>query len=165
MTALSFGKSVRSLGFRALINCHSLQEMRVSAENPNYYAKDGCLIETESKTLLLTARDAVIPADGSVCHIGDYAFYGRTDLQQVVLPEGIESIGRDSFFGCSNLAYVQIPVSMQLIDRAFGECDRLETIHYSGTMAQWKAIRKGTVIGDTISLFVVQCTDGDLETR
>lgn len=165
LTTLSIGKGFGEWNFEVFYNCPSLQQIQVSAENPHYRVRNGCLIAAESKTLLLAAVDAVIPADGSVRHIGDWAFYGQTDLRQIWIPEGIESIGRDSFFGCSNLAYVQIPVSMQLIDRAFGECDRLETIHYSGTMAQWKAIRKGTVIGDTISLFVVQCTDGDLETR
>ena len=165
LTTLSIGKGFGDWNFEVFYNCPGLEQICVSAENPHYYVQSGCLIEQESKTLLLATIYAEIPTDGSVRHIGDWAFYGQTGLRQIVIPEGIESIGRDSFSDCGNLAYVQIPVSMQLIDWAFGACDRLETIHYSGTMAQWRSIRMGTGIGDTTSRFVVHCADGDLETR
>ena len=165
LTTLSIGKEVRSLAFEVFANCSGLRNIQVSGDNPNYYVQNGCLIEKESKTLVLASVDAMIPVDGSVRHIGDLAFYGQTGLRQIVIPEGVESIGRDAFSGCTNLSYVQIPVSIQMIDWAFGECEQLKTIDYSGTVAQWRAIRKGTGIGDTTSHFVVYCTDGEVETR
>ena len=165
LTTLSIGKEVRSWAFEVFANCSGLRNIQVSGDNPNYYVQNGCLIEKESKTLVLASVDAVIPVDGSVRHIGDLAFYGQTGLRQIVIPEGVESIGRDAFSGCTNLSYVQIPVSIQLINWAFGECEQLKTIDYSGTVAQWRAIRKGTGIGDTTSHFVVYCTDGEVETR
>jgi hypothetical protein len=159
---LSIGKAVRDLDYSVFENCHSLQEIRVSADNPDYRVSSGCLIELQSRTLMIATSNARIPTDGSVLNIGECAFLGRTDLRDMVLPEGIETIGRDAFTGCTNLTQITIPASVGVISLAFDDCDKLETIIYSGTQAQWNAIRTGTYIGDGSRGFTVRCTDGEL---
>lgn len=162
LTALSIGKSVRGLDSSVFENCSNLCEIEVSADNPDYRASGGCLIEIQSGTLMLAAGNAAIPTDGSVRHIGRGAFRGRTNLQELVLPEGIETIGNDAFKNCTNLAQITIPETVRLIEPAFDACRNLKNIIYSGTKAQWRAIRKGTYIGDGSCSFTVYCTDGEL---
>ena len=165
LTALSIGKAVRNLEDSVFANCHSLQDIRISADNPDYRVSGGCLIDIQSGTLMIATRNAVIPTDGSVRHIGGCAFLGRTDLQNVVLPEGIETIGRDAFTGCTNLTQIAIPASVRTISAAFEKCGKLEIIVYSGTKAQWSAIRTGTYIGGGNRAFTVRCTDGELTVK
>ena len=52
-------------------------------------------------------------------------FYGNTNLQSVVIPEGFYSIGYIAFYGCENLTSVYIPESVTSIgELAFGGCSR-----------------------------------------
>ena len=63
--------------------------------NPYYYKVSGCLIETQTQTLIYAEDNATIPNDGSVKHIGDLAFMGYAE--DVILPIEIESIYTSSF--------------------------------------------------------------------
>lgn len=64
-----------------------------------------------------------------VTSIGDYAFYGCSNLATVTLPEGITSIGKEAFRGCERLTAIRIPSSVQAIGRyAFYECINLATV-------------------------------------
>ena len=162
LTSVYIGKSMCNLGERAFVECGGLLDIQVSADNPTYRAVGGCFIDIQSKTLLFATRNMVIPTDGSVLHIGDYAFLGRADLEVFVVPEGIESIGNDAFQDCENLTQVEIPVSIRTIGSAFANCKKLDLVIYNGTKAQWKAIRTGTVIGDVNNIFIIRCTDGEM---
>ena len=65
----------------------------------------------------------VIPAtiDGyPVKKIGDTAFYGKTRLRTVVIPDGVTEIGYNAFEECTNLYLIDIPDSVTNIgDSAF----------------------------------------------
>lgn len=52
---------------------------------------------------------AVSPDGDSVTAIGSYAFYNCSNIESVVIPNGVVSIGDSAFYGCSNLAIVNIP--------------------------------------------------------
>ena len=68
-----------------------------------------------------------IPND--VISIGDYAFYGCTNLTNVTIPDGITSIGDYAFYGCTNLTTVTIPSTVTSIGKdAFAECPKLSEI-------------------------------------
>lgn len=58
-----------------------------------------------------------------------FAFYGIQTLNSVILPEGIESIGKSAFEGCSALQNVSLPQSLTTIAAgAFKGCSNLTTI-------------------------------------
>ena len=65
----------------------------VADGNTVYHSAGNCLIETESKTLVLGCKNSVIPTDGSVTSIGEYAFYGCTSFTSVTIPSSVTSIG------------------------------------------------------------------------
>ena len=61
--------------------------------------------------------------------IGEYAFYGCTDITSIALPANVTSIGRYAFGNCSNLTSIEIPAGVTSIGRyAFGNCSNLTSI-------------------------------------
>ncbi len=64
-----------------------------------------------------------------VCCIGDYAFYGCTELRTVSIPNSVESIEECAFRGCRRLTSVTIPNSVISIEEyAFGGCTGLTSV-------------------------------------
>lgn len=75
-----------------------------------------------------------IIGDG-VTSIGDWAFYGCTDLTTVVMPNGIKSIGRSAFYECKGLTSVNIPKTVTSIEEeAFYNCTGLTSLDLSGSI-------------------------------
>ena len=71
--------------------------------------------------------DVVIP-DG-VTSIGDRAFSECTRLTSVIIPEGVTNIGEYAFSKCAGLKSITIPESVTSIDAwAFSECTGLTSI-------------------------------------
>ena len=130
LASIAIPSSVTSIGGgSAFSGCSSLESISVDHANRVYRSAGNCLIETRSKELIAGCTASVIPSDGSVASIGSYAFYGRSSLASVSIPEGVTSIGWFAFSGCSSLASVSIPSGVTTIeDGAFYGCSSLESI-------------------------------------
>ena len=89
----------------------------------------------------------------SVTTIGDYVFYGCTELTSPIynstifafmptsynssytIPGGIEKIAGEAFFGCSGLTTITIPNSVTSVgEYAFGDCSGLASISCEATI-------------------------------
>ena len=113
--------------------------------------------------MIAGCKSSVIPNDGSVTSIGDYAFYYCSGLTSIVIPDSVTYIGSDAFRGCSGLTSITIPDSVTSIgDYAFYNCNGLTTINFQGTMAQWQAIGKGYDWDGSTGEYTVICTDGTI---
>ena len=63
-------------------------------------------------------------------------------MKRVVLPDGIEQIGNETFAD-SGLEEIVIPGSLQSIGRnAFCNCRNLVSIVFTGTETEWKQVKK-----------------------
>ena len=72
--------------------------------------------------------------------IGDYAFYKRSSLTSIDVPDGVTSIGGSTFDGCTNLASVNIPNSVTSIEEdAFYKVPHI-TYHGTATGSPWGAL-------------------------
>ena len=73
-----------------------------------------------------TGTDLIIPSvydNMPVTSIGNYAFYGCSQLKSIMLPYGVKSIGMETFYDCTSLISVTIPDSVTSIDGgAFYNC-------------------------------------------
>ncbi len=61
-------------------------------------------------------------------------------IEKAVVEDGIKSLGRYSFWGCTNLKEVYLPHSVKKIERtAIYQCPNLETVYYAGNKADFLA--------------------------
>lgn len=106
----------------------NLAYLTIPEDHPHFYIQDNCLINRTTKTLVDVADGFVIPADGSVTAIGDYAFSGK-DITHIEIPDGITTIGNSAFIRCYNLQTIILPDSLLSIEpNAFAECYALSEI-------------------------------------
>ena len=88
----------------------------------DFVIENGILIEYKG-----LGGDVIVP-DG-VTSIGEEAFYGCDGLLSVTLPEGVTTIEHGAFEDCKNLASVTLPEGLTSIEyRAFLHCTSLTSI-------------------------------------
>ena len=71
----------------------------------------------------------------TVTSLGNYTFYNCASLSSVTLPIDLLSVGNYSFEGCSSLTNVELPSSVtSLGTAAFGDCSRLASVTLPGNL-------------------------------
>lgn len=110
----------------------TLNEIIISDDNPNFICKNNCVIEKQSKTLVLGYGNCVIPDDGSVTSIADSAFAYNGQLKSIAVPDSVTSIGDIAFASCSALNEIVFPDSVKFV----GETVVKDTAYYNDA-ANW----------------------------
>ena len=161
LTSITIPDSVTSIGEKAFHYCKDLTRIKVSEGNSTYRSQGDCLVETESKTLIIGCQSSIIPDDGSVTSIGSSAFQNCTGLTSITIPDSVTSIGAYAFYGCKGLTSITIPDRVTSIgEEAFRCCTGLTDVHFSGTKRQWKNIAIKN--NDPLPTATIHCTDGDI---
>ena len=142
LTDITIPSSVVSIVMGVFNGCSNIETMIVSPDNKKYHSDGNCIIETESKTLIAGCKNSMIPTDGSVTSIGEWAFYGCKRLTSITIPVSVTSIGERTFDGCSSLTSITIHDGVTSIGGwAFRRCTSLKTVYYMGTEEQWRKIK------------------------
>ena len=82
-----------------------------------------------SNTWNSTTGKGIITFDGEVTSIGKEAFYNRSSLTSIVIPDSVTEIGYEAFRSCSNLTSVTIGNGVTSIGvYAFWFCSNLTTV-------------------------------------
>jgi hypothetical protein len=135
LTSINIPKSVKSIGSVAF-SCNSLKSIVVEDANQVYHSECDCLIETNTKKLILGCKNSWIPSDGSVTSIGGSAFRASY-LKSIIIPDSVVKIEACAFYDCCNLEYVFIPDTVTDIGvNAFGCCDNLTIKTKPGSYAE-----------------------------
>ena len=125
LTTVSIPASVREIQPSAFTGCNNIKSLIIDKDNPIFYAGTGCIINRETKTLVLGFANCVIPSDGSVTAIGDYAFQDCYQLTAIEIPDTVTSIGEYAF-SWSGLKTIVIPKSVTYLGwGAFNGCQSL----------------------------------------
>lgn len=113
----------------AFENCDNIDTIKVADSNPKYYSVGNCLIERGTGNLVLACSKSVLPSDGSIKSIGQFAFGGSDSLEKIVIPEGVTVINPYAFAGCASLKSVTFPDSLTTVRwDAFANCTSLELV-------------------------------------
>lgn len=133
LTSITIPESVTSIGEFAFTNCTNLSEVHISniaswcnIDFGNIYANP----LVHAKHLYLSGEEItnlVIPE--GVTSIGNYAFTDCSSVTRVTLPSSLTSIGENAFTRCEGLTNIALPSSLKSIgNRAFVSCESLTNI-------------------------------------
>ncbi|MBP5631413.1 MAG: leucine-rich repeat domain-containing protein [Clostridia bacterium] len=152
LKSLTLPKSVSEICEASFGNCPSLKKVEILNPSINidhqafkesnnignfklknggkYLFSNGALIDSSTKTLVYLNENHDIPNDGSVEKLGDYLFYGRESLEEIVIPESVSAIGGHAFQECINLrSVVFLGDVYELGEWCFERCYKLEQIN------------------------------------
>ena len=129
LVSITIPDSVKNIGNGAFSLCSGLISISVDEGNTVYHSTDNCLIETETKILVLGCRNSQIPSDGSVTVIAEEAFFGCNALTSIEIPNSVTSIEGGAFASCDELTTIVIPDSVTSIGyNAFSGCKKLTSV-------------------------------------
>lgn len=157
LTSITIPNSVTTIGKSTFYGCKGLTSINIpnSIINIGKSAFTGCSMLTSVYLTDLTAwcninfenagsnplhsgrqhiyingeeiKDLIIP--NGVTSIGDYVFAGYSGLTSVIIPSSVKSIGTCAFYRCYNLTSIDIPNSVTNIgNSAFSDCSGLTSI-------------------------------------
>ena len=156
ITSVNIPSSVKKIGNGAFACCWSLESLTVDVANTIYHSEGNCIIETQTKTLIVGCKTSVIPNDGSVTKI-EWAFY-NSNIATIEIPDTITEIGEYAFRD-SAIIHITIPHSVtKIADNAFGSSWLLEVCNNSQL-----DIEKGSDTYGSVAKFaknVYSSTDG-----
>lgn len=124
----------------------SIESIEVEDGNEYFHSKNNCLIETATKTLVLGCKNSIIPDDGSVEIIGEYAFNGCMGATSIEIPEGVKEI-HNMAFAYTDFEEIIIPESIELIaEESFVLNPQLKSITIKSKDAFINNLAFGTIL-------------------
>ena len=116
VTDITLPSAVENISAKSINNAGHLQNIYVKEGSTNYISENGILLSADGKTLAMypggREGEAVIPE--SVEKIGDNAFYG-CKISSVTFPVTVTEIGNSAFESCVNLHEITVPGNIKEI--------------------------------------------------
>ena len=141
LRTLHIGKNVEYIEQGVFLSTTLLTDIQVSPENKTLHSQNNCIIETESKELIIACKTSTIPDDGSVTRIGARAFAFQQERKLLIIPDAITHIESNAFIFCPNLEALIIGSGVEIIEHdQLIACDNFARIYYMGTQEEWEKI-------------------------
>ena len=108
LTSITIPSSVTNMEYFVFDGCTGLTSMIVDSDNPRYDSRGNCnaIIETSTNSLVYGCKSTVIP--NGVTSIGWGAFRRNTSLTTINIPNSVNYVDREVFQGCDGLTSVTI---------------------------------------------------------
>lgn len=124
----------------------TLESIEVEEGNEYFHSKNNCLVETATKTLVLGCKNSIIPCDGSVEIIGEFAFNGCMGATSIEIPEGVKEI-HNMAFAYTDFEKIVLPKSIELIaENSFVLNPKLKSITVKSKDAFINNLAFGTIL-------------------
>ena len=129
LTTVSIPNSLQYLGDDVFYGCKKLTSTYLgNEENPYLILMNG-------------SNDSVVEINKDTKFINSRAFSSKYSLEEVILPDGLISIGGSAFASCKSLQSIIIPDSVTYLGSfVFHGCSALTNVYYVGTEEQWNNI-------------------------
>ena len=164
---ITFPQTYLSLGEAVLSNCPALRTVTlnplklIDIDDNNYdwleqcpeliYSIEADCGENVKSSLIINAKEESVCGTLTISGTGamygydlfsDWPWYDLSGLiTEIIIEDGVTTIGEDAFYGCSYLESITIPESVTSIGyRAFGYCDNLFDVYYGSSMDDWEKI-------------------------
>ncbi|MCQ2339972.1 MAG: leucine-rich repeat domain-containing protein [Paludibacteraceae bacterium] len=134
LTSVTISNSVTTIGEGAFDGCSGLKSVTIgnSVTTIGAYAFAECVYLTKTYYTGTVADWCKISFGGPIANPLDYSLYFYIDdveVKDLVIPEGVDKIGKYAFERCNMLTSVTIPNSVTAIgDYAFNECQNMTTV-------------------------------------
>ncbi len=120
-------KNITYIASTAFDRCQNVKTITVDSENKFYEGVNNCIIEKETKTLVMGCINSVIPE--GVKKIGDHAFYASQSPVEVVLPDSVIAVGTYAFYDSETLEKITLSKNLETIENhAFAVSKKLESV-------------------------------------
>lgn len=122
----------------------------------NKYDNASYLGNTENPYLWLMQGGSPCTINSNCKFINERAFYNNNNIESIIIPESVISIGKSAFEYCSKLKSVNIPNSVTSIgSSAFDGCNILDTLTYNteaiGSLFRGRTSLRVLNIGDYVT--------------
>ncbi|MFQ8892580.1 MAG: leucine-rich repeat domain-containing protein [Clostridium sp.] len=136
--SINIPDSVVEIGESAFNWCENLEEINVSENNENY-SSENKILYSKYKSILMCCpaglKEKEVQINNDTTTIYDYAFNGCKNIEKILIPEGVKSIGNNGFSSCTNLTDISIPNTVEYLGySAFYNCINLKNVKLSSEL-------------------------------
>ena len=148
LTSISIPASVETIGGGAFFGLSKLKNVsfardsKLTAINTTgyCYVDEGGWGYFGAFARCQSLTNIVIP--DNVTAIGKNTFNGCTGLQSVIIGKHVTDIVNEAFSGCTNLTCIVIPKAVNSIQKnAFLNCSSINTVKYTGSESRWNTLK------------------------
>ncbi len=126
-------KNVSSIGEYVFANIYNLSSITVDDKNKSFIMDNNSLLDINRTRLikhLNISGETYYQVPQTVTTIDPYAFHNNSYLQQVVMYDGLKTIGDSAFANCYQINSVNLPSTLTTLGKeAFSNCGQLAYIH------------------------------------
>ena len=141
LTRVTLPMFLQSFGDGVFANCDALESINISSNNEYFTTEDGVLYDKDLKSALMVPNaKQTLSLPGSLERIGNGAFYGCSNIENISFPDNVSSIGEKAFKDCIGIKSLNLKNVSSIYGRAFENCANLnclemDSVKYIGEYA------------------------------
>jgi hypothetical protein len=156
LVSVTFPKSVKTLGNRVFDECDNLESVVFEEGNELESIGTGCFSGCPKLKTIKFAETS------KFTQINHFTFQELGALEELDLPNSLESMGNYSIYNCSSLKTLWLSKGLKSMETYSIDTCPIENLYFKGTMEEWNNVNKEYNCFYHISASVVHCTDGDV---